>query len=46
MRAHALQVLPLAARGTIIGIMMIANGLSAARARAQRRRRPHPGGGG
>ena len=41
MRAHALQVLPLAARG----IMMIANGLSAARARAQRRRRPHPGGG-
>ena len=40
MRAHALQVLPLAARG----IMMIANGMSAARARAQRRRRLHPGG--
>ena len=42
MRAHALLRVPLAARG----IMMIANGLSAARARAQRRRRPHPGGGG
>ena len=42
MRAHALRVLPLAARG----IMMIANGMSAARARAQRRRQPYPGGGG
>ena len=31
MRAHALQVLPLAAHG----IMMIANGMSAARARAR-----------
>ena len=41
MRAHALQVLPLAARG----IMMIANGLSAARAREQRRRRLLSGGG-
>ena len=45
MRAHALRVLPLAARGIIIGIMMIANGLSAARAREQRRRRLLPGGG-
>ena len=41
MRAHALRVLPLAARG----ITMIANGLSAARAREQRRRRLLSGGG-
>jgi len=41
LRTHALQVLPLAARGG----MMIVNGLPTARARAQRLTRPVPGGG-